>query len=113
MHRVARPTWGIFSICFGLLVLGACEGVQFGSDALVQNLPPGKDQVCRTAVRDALAEKNVSQDWIDRIHYQAIRAGNRVSGFQAWVYPKDGRGALVVELSNRCRVRRIWASGLR
>ncbi len=113
MHRVARPTWVNFSICVGLLVLGACEGVQLGSDALVQNLPPGKDQVCRTAVRDALAEKNVSQDWIDRIHYQAIRAGNRVSGFQAWVYPKDGRGALVVELSNRCRVTHIWASGLR
>jgi len=113
MHRVARTTRVVFSIFFGLLVLGACEGVQFGSDALVQNLPPGKDQVCRTAVRDALAEKNVSQDWIDRIHYQAIRAGNRVSGFQAWVYPKDGRGALVVELSNRCQVRQIWASGLR
>jgi hypothetical protein len=36
MHRVARTTRGIFSICFGLLVLGACEGVQIGSDALYQ-----------------------------------------------------------------------------
>lgn len=113
MHRVAHTTRGIFSICFGLLVLGACEGVQIGSDALVQHLPPGQDQVCRTAVRDALAEKNVSQDWIRRIHYQAVRARNRVSGFQAWVYPKEGSGALVVELSNQCRATRIWASGTR
>ena len=113
MHRVTLTTAVIFSICFGLLVLGACEGVQIGSDALVQHLPPGQDQVCRTAVRDALAEKNVSEDWIRRIHYQAIRARNRISGFQAWVYPKEGHGALVVELTNQCRVTRIWASGKR
>jgi hypothetical protein len=113
MHRTARTTPVIFSICFALSVLGACEGVQVGSDALVQHLPPGQDQVCRDAVRDALAEKNVSQDWIRRIHYQAIRARNRISGFQAWIYPKEGSGALVVELSDQCRVRRIWASGLR
>ncbi len=113
MPRVARTTRGIFSIGFGLLVLGACEGVQIGSDALVRHLPPGQDQVCRTAVRDALAEKNVSEDWIRRIHYQAIRTRNRISGFQAWVYPKEGRGALVVELSDQCQVRRIWASGSR
>ncbi len=113
MHRVARTTRGIFSICFGLLVLGACEGIQIGSDALVLHLPPGQDQVCRAAVRDALAEKNISEDWSRRIHYQAVRARNRISGFQAWVYPKEGSGALVVELSNQCRVTRIWASGTR
>jgi len=113
MHGVARTMRGIISICFGLFVLGACVGVQIGSDALVQHLPPGQDQVCRAAVQDALAEKNVSQDWIRRIHYQAVRARNRISGFQAWVYPKEGSGALVVELTNQCRVRRIWASGTR
>ena len=113
MHRVARTTRVIFSICFGLFVLGACEGVRIGSDALVQHLPPGQDQVCRTAVRNALAKTNVSQDWIRRVNYKAVRVGNRISGFQAWVYPKEGGGVLVVELSDQCRVRRIWASGLR
>lgn len=97
----------------GLLLLSACEGVQIGADALVKHLPPGQDQACRTAVRDALAEKNVTEDWIRRLHYRAVRAGNRISGFEAWVYPKEGSGALVVELSTKCRVTRIWARGLR
>ncbi len=97
----------------GLVLLSACEGIQIGADALVQHLPPGQDQACRAAVRDALAEKNVSEDWIRRVHYRAVRAGNRISGFEAWVYPKEGRGALVVELSTDCRVRRVWARGTR
>jgi hypothetical protein len=97
----------------GLLFLGACDGIQLGGDALVQHLPPGQDQVCRAAVRDALAEKNVSEDWIERVRYRTVRAGSRVTGFEAWVSPKEGRGALVVELTNMCQVRRIWAHGAR
>ncbi len=97
----------------GSLFLGACEAVQFGCDALVQHLPPGQDQVCRAAVRDALPERNVSQDWIERVRYRAVRTGSRITGFEAWVSPKEGRGALVVELSNTCQVRRIWAHGTR
>jgi hypothetical protein len=76
-------------------------------------LPPGQDRVCRAAVREALAEKNVSEDWIRRIFYRAVREGNRITGFEAWVYPEDGGGALVVELSEQCQVTRIWARGLR
>ena len=97
----------------GLFLLSACGGIQIGSDALVKHLPPGQDQVCRAAVREALAQRNVSQDWIKRVHYQALRTGSRIAGFEAWVYPKDGRGALVVELSATCQVRRIWAHGTR
>ncbi len=97
----------------GSLFLGACEGIQLGGDALVKHLPPGQDQVCRAAVREALAQRNVSQDRIKRVHYQALRTGSRIAGFEAWVYPKDGRGALVVELSATCQVRRIWAHGTR
>ncbi len=101
--------------CFGvgLGLLSGCEGFYIGSDALIQHLPPGQDQVCRAAVRDALAEKNVTEDWIRRVHYQPVRFGHRLEGFEAWVYPKDGGGALVVELSNECRVTRIWARGMR
>ena len=62
---------------------------------------------------DALAEKNVSEDWIERVRYRTVRAGSRVTGFEAWVSPKEGRGALVVELTNMCQVRRIWAHGAR
>ena len=97
----------------GSLFLGACEAVQIGGDALVQHLPPGQDQVCRAAVRDALAEKNVSEDWIERVRYVAVRAGSRITGFEAWVSPKEGSGALVIELSQTCQVRRIWAHGMR
>ncbi len=97
----------------GLCLLSACEGFYIGSDALVQHLPPGQDQVCRDAVRDALAEKNVTEDWIRRIHYQPVRVGNRLRGFEAWVFPKEGDGTLVVELSAECRVTKIWARGPR
>lgn len=97
----------------GLGLLSGCQGFYIGSDALVQHLPPGRDQVCRAAVQDALAEKNVSEDWIRRVHYQPVRAGNRVRGFEAWVYPKEGGGALVVELTDECRVTQIWARGTR
>ncbi len=84
-----------------------------GGDALVQHLPPGQDQVCRAAVRDALAEKNVSEYWIERVRYREVGAGSRITGFEAWVSPKEGCGALVIELSNTCQVRRIWAHGKR
>ena len=107
----AVPASALFGA--GLFLLSACEGIQLGGDALVQHLPPGQDQVCRAAVRDALAEKNVSEDWIERVRYVALRAGSRITGFEAWVSPKEGSGALVVELSQTCQVRRIWAHGMR
>ena len=113
MRRRASALPAIALLGSGLFLLSACEGVQIGADALVKHLPPGQDRVCRAAVRDALAEKNVSEDWIGRIRYRAVRAGNRIRGFEAWVYPTEGRGALVVELSTDCRVRRVWARGLR
>ena len=107
----AVPASALFGA--GIFLLSACDGIQLGGDALVQHLPPGQDQVCRAAVRDALAEKNVSEDWIRRVHYQAVRAGNRIRGFEAWVFPEEGRGNLVVELTTDCRVTGIWARGMR
>jgi hypothetical protein len=107
----AVPASALFTA--GLFLLSACDGIQLGGDALVQHLPPGQDQVCRAAVRNALAERNVSQDWIERVRYRALRAGSRITGFEAWVSPKEGSGALVVELSTTCQVRRIWAHGTR
>jgi hypothetical protein len=101
-----------------LVLMTACEGLQIGSDALSLNLPPQQSQACRDATRDALAEQNVTEDWIRSIHYQAIRPSRRSSstrptGFEAWVYPRDGNGVLVVELSMNCQVRRIRAQGTR
>lgn len=113
MHGLARTTGVMVSVFVGLLWLAACEGFHIGDDALIQHLPPGQDQACRDAVREALAEKNVREDWIRRVHYRAVRASNRITGFEAWVYPEDGDGVLVVELSNHCQVRRIWARGTR
>lgn len=100
-------------LCLAVLLLGACEGFQIGDDALVANLPPGQDQACRAAVRQALSEKNVTDDWIRRIFYRAVRQGNRITGFEAWVYPEEGSGTLVVALSMQCQVTRVWARGLR
>jgi hypothetical protein len=97
----------------GLLLSSSCESLQTGGDGLSFVLSPEKAQVCRDAVQEALAEKNVTEDWIDRIRYKAHRRGRHATGFQAWVYPKAGGGVLVVELSQVCRVTRIWARGLR
>ena len=113
MRLPAAALWRLACFGVGLSLLSACEGFYIGSDALVQHLPPGQDQVCRDAVRDALAEKNVTEDWIRRVHYQPVRFGNRLRGFEAWVYPKEGSGALVVELTDECRVTQIWARGMR
>ena len=113
MRKAIRKFRTVVSIGIALSVLGACGGVQIGADALVQHLPPGQDQACRAAVRDALAEKNVSDDWIRRVHYQAVRTGNRIRGFEAWVFPEEGRGSLVVEMTIDCRVTGIWARGMR
>ena len=101
-----------------LLLLSACGGVQFTNDALMRHLPPGQDQVCRNAVKSELAQHNISLEWVRRIHYQeraTSRGGSstRVVGFEAWVYPKNGNGALVIELSESCRVQRMWAHGTR
>jgi hypothetical protein len=102
----------------GLVLMTACEGVPIGSDALSLNLPAQQSQACRDATRDALAEQNVSEEWIRSINYQAIvpsRRSNstRPTGFEAWVYPRDGNGVLVVELTINCRVRRVRAQGTR
>lgn len=101
-----------------LVLMTACEGVQIGSDALSLNLTPRQAQACRDATRDALAEHNVYEEWIRRIHYQAIRPSRRSSstrptGFEAWVFPQSGGGVLVVELTIDCQVRRVRAQGTR
>ena len=113
MQKSVRKKFLIFAIGIGLSVLGACEGFYIGTDVLVRHLPAGQDQVCRAAVRDALADKGVTDDWIRRTHYEALRGNNRVRGFQAWVFPVEGSGNLVVELNMNCRVTRIWARGTR
>jgi hypothetical protein len=96
----------------------ACEGAQIGGDALSLNLPPQQSQACRDATRVALAEQNVSEEWVRSIYYQAISPSRRSSstrptGFEAWVYPKDGQGVLVVELTTTCQVRRVRTQGTR
>jgi hypothetical protein len=112
----SASVWPAASLLF--LTLCACEGVQVGGDALSMNLPPRQAQVCRDAVRDAMAERNVTAEWIRRVHYQAIRSSTRtgstrLQGFEAWVFPKDGGGTIIVELSTSCRVTRVWARGTR
>ena len=102
----------------GLFLLSACEGIQLGGDALSMNLPPRQAQTCRDATWEALAERNVTPQWARRVHYQAIRASSRTGsnplrGFEAWVYPRTGRGVLVVELNASCQVRAIRQQGTR
>ncbi|MDJ0609228.1 MAG: hypothetical protein QNJ67_09650 [Kiloniellales bacterium] len=107
----ARPL-----LAAALLLTVACDGVSFGRDPLAQ-LPPRERQLCRDAVNDALASKNVGKDWIESIRFREVRGTTRgrgrLVGFEAWVRPKEGGGAIVVELSVACQVTSIWARGLR
>jgi hypothetical protein len=98
--RRLRPAsvWPAASLLF--LTLWACEGVQVGGDALSMNLPPRQAQVCRDAVRDAMAARNVTAEWIRRVHYQAIlrrmaAAPSSSSSRQAVGSQGSGRGARV------------------
>ena len=106
-------------VLFAFLFLTAgCEGVQIGGDALTMNLTPQQAERCRNAVRTAMAERNVTPEWIRHVHYQRLQGrsregSNRLTGFEAWVFPKNGEGAIVVELSPSCEVRRVWARGTR
>ncbi len=100
-----------------LIAISACE-IRVGRDPLVSNLSRDQAQACRQAVRNALAERGVSEDWIRQVSYHTRTShtggtSSRITGFDAWVFPKEGRGALVVELSETCRVRRVWAHGTR
>ena len=102
--------------CVMLFFLSACEGIQIGADQMTQNLTPQQAEACRNAARQAVARQGISEDRIRRVHYQRVvnksrGASNRITGFEAWVYPKEGRGALVIELTEACRVRRIWLQG--
>ena len=102
--------------CADLLLLGACGGIQIGTDQMTKNLTPEQAKACRMTVRDTVAQQGIPEDRIRRVHYQRIMAksrgaGNRITGFEAWIFPKEGRGALVIELTEACRVRRIWLQG--
>ncbi len=100
-----------------LISLGGCP-IRLSRDPLVSNLTKAQEQACREAVRNELAHRGVSQDWIRQVSYHTRTmnqggASNRIIGFDAWVFPKEGRGALVVELTETCQVRRVWAYGAR
>ena len=119
MRSAARLQTGLAALAaLLLLALAACKSVQIGRDALIANLPPDQAKVCRAAVRDELLDHGVSADWVRQTEYRAItatRSGgrSRITGFEAWVYPKNGNGALVIELNERCQVVRMWAHGTR
>lgn len=100
-----------------LIPISACQ-IQLNRDPLVSNLPKAQAQACREAVGNELARRGVSQDWIRQVSYHKRTANtrgasSRITGFDAWVFPKEGRGALVIELSETCKVRGVWAHGTR
>ena len=111
MHRSFRLLGGQILSLAALAVLGACGGVQLGSDALSRNLPPDQAQLCREAVADAMLREGISTNALKNVDYQAVDGGNsrsttRIRGYQAWVYPQSG-GAWLVELTTTCQVRDV------
>jgi len=99
-----------------VLFVSACEGVNLGTDQLQKNLTPRQEQACRDAARQAVAQQNISEDRIRRVHYQRIVSNShgtssRITGFEAWIYPKEGTGALVFVLNEACQVTGSWTHG--
>ena len=118
--RPARPAAaGLLSGLVLVALLGglsACGGIRYGNP-LEQDLPAREAQACRQAVDQEIARQGISQAQVRRIHFQrhyAKRrdASNRVTGYEAWVYPvKKGPGAMIVELSESCQVTNVWYRG--
>lgn len=99
-------------------LVGACDGIRITRDPLVANLTPSEAEACRQAVRNELLSRNVPPSWVSEVRYVPRYAhvqgsSNRITGYNAWVYPRHGNGALVVELSEACRVTDVWSRGLR
>ena len=101
----------------GLIPLSGCGGIKLGADALSRNLPPEQAQVCRDAARQVAAEHGLFEQNIKNVDYQEIRTSTRTGsnplrGFEAWIYPLDGPGRLVVQLSPACNVQQVRPIGL-
>ena len=111
----AGPLPGLLLVAL-LSGLSACGGIRYGNP-LQQDLPHGEAEACRQAVDQEIARQGISEAQVRRIHFQrryAKRrdASNRVTGYEAWVYPvKKGPGAMIVELSESCQVTNVWYRG--
>jgi hypothetical protein len=108
--HLRRLVWAVL-----LSGLSACGGVELG-DTLTQDLPPAEAAACRQAVADELTRQGVSAERIRRIYYERLTnrlrgATRRNTGYRAWVYPRQGREAMIIELSGSCQVRDVWMHG--
>ena len=114
MHWQAWPKF--LSVSCSLFLTGACGGVIVGTDQMNNELSPQQAQACRHATQQAVFQQNIIVDRIRRVHYQRIMTkqrgvSSRITGIEAWIYPKNGPGALVIVLTESCEVRRIWVQG--
>lgn len=106
-----RPLSGLVlaSLLFGP---SACGGVKLG-DTLTQDLPPAEAAACRRAVVDEMTRQGVNAERVRRIYYERLTDRQRGgtggnTGYRAWIYPKVGREAMIIEISGRCQVRGVW-----
>jgi len=98
-----------------LLGASACGWVELG-DTLTTDLPPAEAAACRQAVADELTRQGVNAARIRRIYYERLQnrqrgAQGRAPGYKAWIYPKQGREVMIIELSGTCQVRKVWLQG--
>ena len=102
------------SLIAAVWLASACGGARITQDPLVANLSASEAQACRQAVLKELARREISTDSVRRVHFLQRYANtrgtsSRVTGYDAWVDPKQGEGTLVIRLSERCRVTDVWA----
>jgi len=113
--RTAAKRWlGLLWVALSLAA-SACGGVELG-DILSRDMPPTQAKACRDAVAAEMARQGVNPERVKRIYYERMqnrqRGGDfRNTGYRAWVYPKLGREAMVIEITNSCQVRDVYMQG--
>ena len=115
--RAPLATRGWLGLIWGAVLFGvcACGGVKLG-DILSRDMPPAQAKACRDAVAAEMARQGVNPERVKRIYYERMqnrqRGGTfRNTGYRAWVYPKFGRQAMVIEISNSCQVLDVYMQG--
>ena len=94
-----------------VIVLGALAAVVFPAAGYGQEARYG----CAREINDLLTSIGLDQKNIERQQdlreITPARGRSRVTGLHVWVWPKDGQGQLIVDLTTACQVTNTYPTG--
>ena len=108
-----------------LSLVGSVAGILAGCSGLTppRTATPNSETVtalngmlrgpCNQSVASVLAGENIPISAFRGASYNEIRGGPSasVSQYEAWLYPRDQQGAIVVDMDNVCRPMQIYGRG--